>query len=69
MPEAAREALGELGSKVGRGGGVRERGEVAEGVVHHSVEVVGADQPEEEGRLEGRLRDGLRRVGLGMGSG
>ena len=64
MPEAAREALGELGSKVGRGGGVRERGEVAEGVVHHSVEVVGADQPE-----EGGLRDGLRRVGLGMGSG
>ena len=64
MPEAAREALGELGGEVGGGGGVRERGEVSEGVVHHSVEVVGANQPEEV-----RLRDGLRRVGLGMGSG
>ena len=42
---------------------MRERGEVAESVVRHSVEVVGADQPKEEGRLEGRLRDGLRRLG------
>ena len=30
-----------------------ERGQVAEGVVHHSVDVVRSDQPE-EGRLEGR---------------
>ena len=44
-----------------------ERGEVAEGVVHYAVEVVRAHQPE-EGRLEGRLRDGLRRVGLGLRS-
>ena len=41
---------------------MHERSKVAESVVHYSVEVGGAHQPG-EGRLEGRLRDGLRRLG------
>ena len=57
MPEAAREAALEVGEGegVGGGGGVCEGGEIAENVVHHTVEVVRCDQPEEV-----RLRDGVR---------